>query len=309
LDGSYNNRFNDSLLKAGVTDTGSLRAMRGSYRRFLEFTDCKGISVEGITLHNSTFWQVVPINCDKVAIDNIKIVSDQASDDGIDIVRSRNVRVTNSFIRTKDDCVVIKAHLNYPESAVVDSVLVEGCTFWNAAWGNALEIGFELNAAEVRNIVFRNCDIIHVEAGAAISVHNAGKAHVKNIVFENIRIEDARQKLFDFAIFRSQYSEDGTRDPEERSRLYLNGAWDGVLAVPADLKDYHAAYRGRISNVLLKDIKIVDGLLPFSIFYGFDALRNVSNVTIQNLTVRGRKLTSVAGAKIYRENVRNLVLR
>ena len=55
---------------------------------------------------------------------------------------------------------------------------------------------------------------------------------MKNVVFEDIRIENARQKLFDFAIFRSQYFEEGAKDPEERKRLYLNGAWDGVLMVP-----------------------------------------------------------------------------
>jgi hypothetical protein len=309
LDGTFNNRLNDSLLKAFHGDTALLRNMKGTYHRFLEFTNCENVAVEGVTLHNSTTWQVLPINCTNVKIDNIKIISDQASDDGIDIVRSRKVTISKSFIRTKDDCVVVKAHLDYPKEVAVDGVLVETCVFWNALWGNALEIGFELNAAEVKNITFRNCDIIHVEAGAAISIHNAGRGHVRNIAFENIRIEDARQKLFDLAIFRSQYSEDGTQDPEERRRLYLNGTWDGVLTVPAARRNHHAQFRGRISDVLLKDIQIVDGLFPFSVFYGFDANHNIRNVTIQNLTVRGKKINTLSGAKLYRENTAQVVLK
>ncbi|MCY7422712.1 MAG: hypothetical protein LH478_13335 [Chitinophagaceae bacterium] len=309
MDGTYNNRLNDAVVKAAANDTSLLRNMTGTYQRFLEFTDCNNVTIDGITLTNSTSWQVVSIHSNNVHINNIKIISDQASDDGIDVVRSTNVVIQNSFIRTKDDCVVIKAHMKYEPSESVDKVLVEHCTFWNALWGNAIEIGFELNAAEVKNITFRDIDIIHVEAGAAISIHNAGKAHVKNIVFEDIRIEDARHKLFDFAIFRSQYSEDGTRDPEERRRLYLNGAWDGVLHVPANERAAHMPYRGHISDVVLKNIRITDGLFPYSIFYGADKQHQVKNITIENLQVHGRKITKLSDAKFYQENSSNVVLK
>jgi hypothetical protein len=309
LDGTYNVRLNDSIVKASANDTSLLRNMKGSYNRFVELIDCDKVTLDGITLHNSTTWQVVPINTNNIRINNIKIVSDQASDDGIDVVRSTKVKIENSFIRTKDDCVVIKAHLNYPKSEPVDDVLVQDCTFWNALWGNGIEIGFELNAAEIKNIVFRNIDIIHIEAGAAISIHNAGSGHVKNVTFENIRIEDARQKLFDFAIFRSQYSEDGTKDPEERRRLYLNGAWDGVLKVPAADKAAHASFRGNISDIVLKNISVTDGLFPYSVFYGYDPQHNVKNVMIDNLMIHGKKITKLSDAKLYLEQAENVSIK
>jgi polygalacturonase len=244
-----------------------------------------------------------------VHIDNIKIVSDNASDDGIDIVRSRNVLIENCFIRTKDDCIAIKTLMDYPKSEGIDSVLVRHCIFWNAAWGNGLEIGFELNSSELKNIRFADNDIIHVEAGAAISIHNAGTATVSNIIFENIRIEDVRQKLFDLAIFRSQYSDDGTHDKVEREKLYLNGAWDGVLSVPPNEREAHAKFRGHIQNVLLKDIQITDGGLPFSIFYGSDNSHKVKQVTIKNLTLHGKRITSLKDAKFYMENTSNIKIQ
>lgn len=308
LDGTYNRNFNDSLVRTAPSEA-VLKEMKGRYQRSIELIDCNNIKLEGITLHNSTTWQVVTVNSNKVHINNIKIISDQASDDGIDIVQSRNVVIENSFIRAKDDCIAIKAYMDSLKTHPVDSVLVKDCTFWNALWGNAIEIGFELNADEVKNITFRNCDIIHVEAGAAISIHNAGPGHVKNIVFEDIRIEDARQKLFDFAIFRSQYSGDGMLDPAERKRLYLNGAWDGVLMVPAADKAAHAKYRGNISNVTLRNINIVDGLFPYSLFVGYDAAHNIKNVRIENLTVHGKKISSLAAAKLYTENAENITLK
>jgi hypothetical protein len=330
FDGSYSNRFNDSVIRTG--DTAKIAAVKaGDYHRVIELVDCSNVTISGLTLHNGTAWQVVPLQCRNVHINGIKILSDQPSDDGIDVVHCQNVLIENCFIRTKDDCVVVKAYMkkttrpgkdsvlvqrpsaywvyNTQDVPDVDSVTVQNCTFWNALWGNALEIGFELNAAEVRNVAFRHCDIIHVEAGAALSIHNAGTATVRNVVFEDIRIEDARHKLIDFAIVRSQYSADGTRDPEERKRLYLNGAWDGVLAVPPGKREYHAQFRGRISHVLLKDIHVTGGLFPFSVFYGFDAKHNVSDVTIQNLTVYGKKITSLAAAKLSLENTENIVVK
>ena len=129
------------------------------------------------------------------------------------------------------------------------------------------------------------------------------------MLFEDIRIEDARQKLFDFAIFRSVYSEDGTSDPELRRRFYLHGAWDGVLSFPPDKKNYHAAYRGQVSGIVLKDIKVIDGIFPFSVFYGFDAAHQVKDVVIENLVVHGKKITRLPAAKLYQENTSNIVLR
>ena len=308
MDGTWNNRFNDSLIKAGLFDKLPTPS-EDTYKRFIELTNCEDVIIEGITLHNNTTWQIVPVGCRKVVIDAVKIISDQASDDGIDVVHSKNVIIKNCFIRSKDDCVVIKAYMKEEGAQEVDNVIVENCVFWNALWGNALEIGFELNGVDVKNIRFSNCDIIHVEAGAVLSIHNAGKSTVSNIIFDNIRIEDARQKLFDVAIFRSQYSEDGTSDPEERKRLYLNGAWDGVLSIPAGKKEFHAQFRGFIKNILFRNIQIADGNFPYSVFYGFDELHNVQDVRIENLSVHGRKIHTIKAAKVYIENTKNITIK
>jgi hypothetical protein len=272
--------------------------MPGSRHRWINLTDCENISVEGITLHNGTTWQVALMHCNKAEIKDIHIVSEAASDDGIDICRSTNVVIDNVFAHTKDDCVAIKSHGDYPGDQPTDNILVKNCVFWNSIWGNAIEIGFELNSDEVKNIHFENIDVIHVEDGATISIHNAGKAHVHNIIFENIRVEDSRQKLFDLAIFSSQYSPDGNRDPEYSKKYYLSGAWDGVQRIPEGKEAYHSQFRGKISNVVFKDIQVIGGLMPFSVFHGFDREKNVSGVQIENLTYMGKRITGKEEAKI-----------
>lgn len=306
LDGSLNNPHASNIKPMFPVDDGYTVTSR--YQRFVEFMDSKNITIEGLILTNSSTWQVVPINCENVIIKGLKLVSDNPSDDGIDVVRSRKVRISDCFVRVKDDCVAVKAHLNYPESVIVDDVLVEKCVFWNAAWGNGLEIGFELQSAEVKNVIFRDCDIIHVESGAVFSIHNGDNATVKNILFENIRVEDASQKLFDLAIFRATYSKDGSRDSEYNRRNYMNGAWDGVLKVDEKGKAYHAQYRGKIENIHFKDI-FVEGRFPFSIIAGYDETHNISNVTFTNIIVNGKKINSLEGLKVYVEYGEKIVVK
>ena len=62
-------------------------------------------------------------------------------------------------------------------------------------WGNALEIGFELQCDSISRVNFNNINIIHVERGCAISIHNGDFAVVTDIEYKNIRSEkDRREK-------------------------------------------------------------------------------------------------------------------
>ena len=300
---------NIKICGRGILDGTHVKEMPGNRHRWINLIDCENITVEGVTLHNGTTWQVALMHCNNAEIKSIRIVSEAASDDGMDICRSTNVVIDDVFAHTKDDCVAIKSHGDYPGDQPTDNILVKNCVFWNSIWGNAIEIGFELNSDEVKNIRFENIDIIHVEDGATISIHNAGKAHVHNVVFENIRVEDSRQKLFDLAIFSSQYSPDGNRDPEYSKKYYLHGAWDGVQKVPAGKEEYHGKFRGNISEIIFKDIQVVGGLLPFSVFHGFDSSKNISGVRIENLTYLDKHLIDEVSAKIRQQNTTDVIIK
>ncbi len=293
----------------GILDGSLNKTDPGCNNRFIDLRDCENISIEDINLHNATTWQVALFHCNNARISGIHIVSESGSDDGMDICRCTNVVIDGVFAHTKDDCIAIKSQGDYPATDPTENILVKNCVFWNSIWGNAIEIGFELYSAEVKNIRFENIDVIHVEDGATFSIHNAGQAHVHDVVFENIRVEDSRQKLFDAAIFYSQWGPDGNRDPEFTKKYYLHGAWDGVQRIPEGTEEYHSKFRGTVSNILFKDIQVVGGLMPFSVFHGFDATKNVSGIRIENLTYMGNKLIDVESAKIRQQNTKGLLIK
>jgi hypothetical protein len=300
---------NIKIMGRGILDGSFNKQTEGNRNRFVNFRDCEGIDIQDVILHNGTTWQIALFHCNKATINKVRIVSESGGDDGMDIFRCTNVIVDGVFAHTKDDCIAVKSGGKYPADHPTHNILVKNCIFWNSIWGNAVEMGFELYSNEVKNIRFENIDIIHVEDGAALSIHNAGQAHVHHVTFENIRIEDSRQKLFDVAIFFSQWGPDGIREKEFVEKNYLHGAWDGVQKIPVGKEDYHRQFRGKISNIVFKDIQVVDGQLPFSVFHGFDQEQNIDGVVIENLTWQGRRITDIKSAKLRLTHTKNLQIK
>jgi len=233
--------------------------------RMIEINRSENVSVEGIIINDSKHW-TAPCNKSKyITYRNIKIVSGNDWDDGIDIVSSQHVLVDGCFIRTKDDCIALKAGVTYytdffnqlstKDVQVINSVL------WNAEWGNGLEIGFETRSDSIKNIIFRNNDLIHVEGPeGTFTIHNGDRAVVENVLYENIRVEDSRGILVDFKILNSQYSKDKER--------------------------------GQIKNITFSNISVEGDIFPPSLLLGYDETHGIENVVFDNFRVYGKKLDS-----------------
>ena len=169
--------------------------------------------------------------------------------------------------------------------------------------GNGLEIGFETRNRRIHDIRFEDIDIIHVERGSAISIHNGDAAVVEDVTFDDIRVEDARRKLIDFAVVYAQYGADRPASDEENARrLDRGGAWDGLLSYTAQEKAERARFRGRISNVRVVNLRVLAGALPYSVVAGFDADHPVENVVIEGLQYLGRPIRSAAEGRFAVEN-------
>lgn len=239
----------------------------------------KDIEVRGITLLDGGSWHLVPTACEDVRIEDINILGKVITGDGIDIVGSRNVTVRNSFVRANDDCISIKAEEFQDPSGCADvrHILVEDCLFWNAEFGNALEIGYETRCDEISDVVFRNCEIVHCEyegnqSGGVLTIHNADRAFVHDIHYENIRIEDAQEKFIDIKTLDSKYSRDRVR--------------------------------GMVSDIHFKNIEITEGVFPVSIVRGFEMKQELCrphDFYFENIVIHGKKITGVNEMRMVKE--------
>jgi len=208
-----------------------------------------------------------------VHVQNIRQIGEVVSSDGIDVVGCKRVLIENCFLHNNDDCVVIKAFdigdKNLPGVGMIlgkadtEDITVERCVLANWTAGNAMEIGHELSADHVRNIVFRDIDVLHVHGqGAVFSLHNYGRASIEDVLFERIRIEHCYDKFIDFRISRSRFSVDN-ESGRIRGVALRNIAWHQT--------PYNAGYTvsligGRdedhqIEDVLLEDIRLGDHII------------------------------------------------
>jgi hypothetical protein len=294
------------ILGRGIFDARE----RTTKTQFLDFRNCSELQLNDVLVLGSYGWTIVPWNCRDVTLTNVKVFSWRDNDDGLDICSSRNVTVDRCFFRTKDDCIAIKAPRKeyFPagqppansSSPVrgendfdVDTVVVQRSVFWNAEWGNALEIGFELRTPQVKNILWRDCDIIHVERGAVFSVHNGDFASVQDVRFEDIRVEDARDKLLDLRVGLSIYSQDcperyHRRNPQRKPTGA--GQWVPWDRLTADEQAVARQNRGAIRNVRLTDIQLLEKVPPQTFLINSGG--ELSGVTFQNVRQGDRVLGS-----------------
>ncbi len=90
--------------------------MRRYYRTGMQtymfiLNDSTDVRLEGITVINSPLWNVRLNDCDRVFIRGVHIYSDLekgVNSDGIDVVSSSNVVISDSIVVTGDDAIVIK---------------------------------------------------------------------------------------------------------------------------------------------------------------------------------------------------------
>jgi hypothetical protein len=266
----------------GVLDGGYYRPGVDP-RRSLLLEDCRDSRVEDVVMVEPSSWMIVLGACQDVSVRNVKELGAVGSTDGVDIVGSKRIRVQDCFCRNGDDCIAVKsldlrghgksATIDY--SGDVEDVEISGCAFLAYIGGQALEIGHELRTASVRDVRFRDCDILGVHGyGGAFGIHNADRAVVSDVLYERIRVEHHYNKLLEFRISRTRWSKD--------------------------------AERGQIRNVTLRDVDVaISQYNPgysCSMIGGCDPRHTVEHVRFERFRLDGKPATSADELDLYLRN-------
>ena len=179
--------FGGGIVDGGWETRRSMHCYEDYTNGCIKFYESSDIQIEGIVLRDSAIWVLNLFDCEDVSVNNVKIVGHyKYNTDGIDIVNSRRVRITNSFIRAFDDAITLKGIVQYCDKSVED-ILVENCVLW-CGWGRTLELGLETVAPAFRRLTFRNCDLIHNSA-VALDIQTGDYAVISDVLFEDIRVE------------------------------------------------------------------------------------------------------------------------
>jgi polygalacturonase len=154
--------------------------------------DCRNVRLHDITILHSPLWSVRLNDCDRVHVRGVRIYSDLekgVNADGIDIVSSRNVTISDSIIETADDAIVLKTIARDGQPArPTENVTVTNCILTSSS--TALMIGTETEA-DIRHVLFSNCVIRNANKGFGINVQDG--ATVSDVIVSHLTIDTARR--------------------------------------------------------------------------------------------------------------------
>ncbi|CAN7305440.1 glycosyl hydrolase family 28 protein [Pseudoduganella sp. LjRoot289] len=238
----------------------------------LQIRNSKKVSIDGPIFVNQPEGTMRCITSQDVEERSIRSIGGAPWSDGLGHFACERVNISDSFIRTSDDCVTIYNHRwdiwgNSRDISVRDS------TLW-ADVAHAVMIGIHGNTPSaahpepevIERIRFSNIDVLEhdeddPEYEGVIGIMAGDDNLVRDVVFEDIRVERIEEgMLFNLHI--------------------------------AYTPKYNTSPGRGIENVTLRNIAFSGKGSPnASVIYGHDANRKVKGVLLDNVTVAGKRLT------------------
>ena len=166
--------------------------------RMVQFFDCRNVKFEDVSFTDSPGWTFYLLNCEDVHVHRIRITGCQQmiNNDGLDIISCKRVTVSDSFFRTGDDSIIVRAIRKFPdEHAVCEDVTITNCVL--DSWCQGIRVGCPSDDT-IRRCTFSN--ITFKGRGNGINIDNpvrylskkwndTGFMDLRDIVFTNFVIE------------------------------------------------------------------------------------------------------------------------
>jgi polygalacturonase len=273
--------------------------------RMINLYRCKNVLISGLTLLNAPSWNIHPVLCDNVCIDQVTIFApdEGPNTDGIDPDSCRNIRISNCYISVGDDCIIIKSGYRYQKQGPnipSENIAVTNCVFGRGHGG--VGIGSE-TAGGVRNVTISNCVCDGTERGLRFKT-----ARGRGNVVENVRAQNVVMR--------------GVGDALSLTMLYNASDPRTPLPVNEGTPVFRDIHLGDITASEIKRAALIEGL-PEMPIRGLSvsnfvvngagtgiACSNVAGMTFDNVAINAEKgpalaVTDVRDLEVYRFTTRN----
>ncbi len=186
--------------KGLVKDEGKPGQNEGQGNKTLSLKLCRNVLLKDFTIFHGGWFCFLLTAVDNTTIDNIKMDTGR---DGIDLISSKNVHISNTTINAPgDDALVLKCDysLNYPralENVTISNCIVSGYnegTFLDGTFlkngrkhpQGRIKLGTESNGG-YKNITITNCIFDHCKGLALETVDGAA---LEDVTISNITMRD-----------------------------------------------------------------------------------------------------------------------
>lgn len=218
----------------------------------------KNILIDGMILNTCPIGE-----SDGVTLHDVRSISHPGWGDGLNVFASSNILYDRVFCRNSDDCTTVYAtRKGFTGSA--KNIRMTNSTLW-ADVAHPIMIGLHGNPEVGDSIVhlrYDNIDIIcqsepQVEYQGCMTINCGDNNYVKDVVFDNIRVEQIHQG----------------------SLLQVRVGWNSK---------YCTAPGGGIENVVFRHIRYYGAQPYMSVITGYDEHHQVKNVTFEGLKINGK---------------------
>jgi polygalacturonase len=197
---------------------------------FIRFMNSRNVLVEGLRFIGSPMWTIHLLYTDNAMVRDVIIETyPGVHTDGIAVDSSRNVRISDSYIDTGDDGIVIKSGKDADGRRVnrpTENVSITNVTVAHAH--GAVAIGSEI-AGGVRNLVASNITCNETEIGIRIKSRRGRGGYVEDVRFDNWTMENVEKGIEVTSYYRMEGEKETAEEPVSvRTPIFRNIAISNI---------------------------------------------------------------------------------
>ena len=177
-------------------------------KRFLRpvmvsLVNCKNVLLQGVIFQNSPAWNLHPLMCQNIIIDNVLVRNPAYAQNGdaLDLESCTNALIVNSRFDAGDDGICIKSGKDADgrrRAIPCANVVVDGCTVFAGHGG--FVVGSEMSAG-VRNIMVENCQFVGTDVGLRFKSTRGRGGIVENIYVDGVSMTDIETYALTFNMY------------------------------------------------------------------------------------------------------------
>ena len=177
-------------------------------KRFLRpvmvsLVNCKNVLLEGVIFQNSPAWNLHPLMCQNIIIDNVLVRNPAYAQNGdaLDLESCTNALIVNSRFDAGDDGICIKSGKDADgrrRGIPCANVVVDGCTVFAGHGG--FVVGSEMSGG-VKNIKVANCQFVGTDVGLRFKSTRGRGGIVENIFIDGISMTDIETYALTFNMY------------------------------------------------------------------------------------------------------------
>ena len=177
-------------------------------KRFLRpvmvsLVNCQNVLLQGVIFQNSPAWNLHPLMCRNIIIDNVLVRNPSYAQNGdaLDLESCTNALIVNSRFDAGDDGICLKSGKDADgrrRAVPCANVVVDGCTVFAGHGG--FVVGSEMSSG-VRNISVKNCQFVGTDVGLRFKSTRGRGGIVENIYIDGISMTDIETYALTFNMY------------------------------------------------------------------------------------------------------------